>query len=258
MTKYSRKINSRSHLIVLFSILIIGSGSAAATLNSPLDLQTIYDSFSLNVGGLVVRSSASYDDFDISEHPILEDFIWQYDTMGELLSGLENDYGLVYDLDGDQKFYNRFSFNESPLKLLEKANTHADFTYQCFERAELVALWAEQRFGHPPLILSFYTNDPTNISMNHSIYVFEEEGKWGYMSDTREFTDPVYDSLEQLANEWMATHGSSDPNCDDRYQEWLLIDLRKIFHTRGDWRTMDESIQLFRGDVVKSGRSIPF
>lgn len=255
MAKISNHDSQKTFWLAALTILAIISGFAAVSVQSPPSIQAIFSALPETMGDFVYINGPDYKDFKIQAHPVLEEFVDRYETLDDLLAYMDEDFGLVYDLSGDQNYYGQISFNESPLVLLTKAAGSLDNTYQCFERALLVALWAEQKFGHPPLILSFFTNDPENIRVNHSTYVYEVEGKWGYMSDNRDFIAPKYDSVDELAAEWMACHGSPLDE-EESYVKWLLIDLRNLFKSRGDWRTTDKNIRLYMKDVIKSGVSV--
>ena len=246
----------KSFSIVVLSILFVVSGSTAISRQPTASLQSLLSAIPSSIEKIIRYSpSPKYSEFELQDYPVLSGFVNRYDTLSDLLANMEKDFDLSYDLSGDQNFYGQLSFNESPLTLLTKAAEKKDSTYQCFERAELVALWAEQKFGYPPFILDFFTNDPNNIQMNHSTYVYEVDGKWGYMSDTKDFISPKYDSVEELAADWMSCHGS--PNDDGQmYVKWMLIDLRNLYKSRGDWRTIDGNIQLYMWDVIKSGTAI--
>lgn len=252
MAKTYKQKYSRYLFLVGLTALVIISGFAAVTAQSPFSTQSLVSILPLALGDDALLHMADYEEFEIQTYPVLKDFVDRYETLDDLLANMEGDFNLTYDLNGDQNYYGQLSYNESPLALLTKVVENLDKTYQCFERTLLVALWAEQKFGYPPLILSFFTNDPENIRLNHSAYVYEVEGKWGYMSDNRDFIAPKYNSVEELAAEWMSIRGS--PLDDgESYVKWLLIDLRNIYKTRGDWRTTDKNIRLYVKDVIKSG-----
>jgi hypothetical protein len=250
-----QKISKYLFLVGLTALVII-SGFAAVSAQSPFSTQALVSVLPKGLGNNTLLHKTYYEDFDIQMYPVLKDFVDRYETLDDLLANMEGDFSLTYDLNGDQNYYGQLSYNESPLALLTKAADNIDNTYQCFERTLLVALWAEQKFGSPPLILSFFTNDPENIRMNHSTYVFEVGGKWGYMSDNRDFIAPKYNSVDELAAEWMAFHGSPLDE-GESYVKWLLIDLRNLYKTRGDWRTTGKNIRLYMKDVIKSGVTVP-
>lgn len=256
MAKTFIQKNSKYILILILTSLTVGSIFAAVSAETPPESQGLLPVLPKVFGEGFIFTIPKYEDFEIQAYPVLKDFVDQYDTLGDLLANMEEDFNLTYDLSGDQDFYGQLSYNESPLTLLTKTAKSIDNTYQCFERTLLVALWAEQKFGSPPLILSFFTNDPENIRVNHSTYVYEVGGLWGYMSDNRDFIAPKYYSVEELATDWMAKHGSPLGE-GDSYVKWLLIDLRNLFNSRGDWRTSEKNIRLYMKDVIQSGVAVP-
>jgi len=168
--------NLKSSVLVILTTFVIISGFASISSQTQLKTQTLDSVLPEAMVNEMLFHSPNYSDFEIQTYPILNDFVDRYETLADLLANMEEDFNLTYDLGGDQNYYGQLSYNESPLALLTKTTKNLDNTYQCFERTLLVALWAEQKFGAPPLILSFFTNDPDNIRMNHSTYVYEVEG----------------------------------------------------------------------------------
>ena len=256
MAKISTQKISKIFILFWVTVLVVVSGFAAVSAQTPFSTQSLVSKLPNTLSPVTLLGIPNYEDFEIQAYPVLKDFVDRYDNLDDLLANMEVDFSLTYDLTGDQNYYGQLSYNESPLALLTKAAENLDNTYQCFERTLLVALWAEQKFGSPPLILSFFTNDPENIRMNHSTYVYEVGGRWGYMSDNRDFIAPKYNSVEALAADWMAYHGTPLDE-GETYVKWLLIDLRNLYKSRGDWRTTEKNIRLYMRDVIKSGTSVP-
>jgi len=75
------------------------------------------------------------------------------------------------------------------------------------------------------------------------------------MSDNRDFISPKYHSVEELAVAWMSSHGSPLDK-GDTYVKWLLVDMRNLFKSRGDWRTTDQNIRMYMKDVIQSGVAV--
>lgn len=96
-----------------------------------------------------------------------------------------------------QKYVRSFAYNKGNT-LYSAETTAKKKTAHCFEAAMLSAAVLEIH-GYPPLVMSVESRD----SLDHVIYVFKENGKWGGVSRSREEglhgRPPIFRTLRELA-----------------------------------------------------------
>ena len=99
----------------------------------------------------------------------------------------------------------------------------------CLEAALAAAVMLEQH-GHPPLLLSFESQD----YLDHVVFVFRRDGRWGSVARSRDLglhgRRPVFRSLRQLAWSYFDTYVDHT----GRITGYGLADLRDLGGY--DWR----------------------
>lgn len=123
----------------------------------------------------------------------------------------------------------------------------------CSESAMISALFGE-KFGYYPYQLIMTFNEENKVIKGHATYVFRDPatGKWGYNDNLSEYQPPEFESVEQLAYEFILLH----PVAGDRYDHWFLIDLNSIEKVKDiamDWRTTSQQIPINEDLIVASG-----
>lgn len=141
-----------------------------------------------------------------------KEFPHRYATPAEAVGGIARDYdwNKIPSSDFLGNFY-------SPLVTF----THLE--RQCDETALLVA-YAVADDGYPPLILFLYSEDQNYIGANHALFVFEENGLWGY-TDWTHYASPRYRNIEELFYNYQ--------KFEPAYVSYALFDFNRY---RGDWK----------------------
>lgn len=146
-------------------------------------------------------------------YQLWKEFPRRYATPAEAVGGIARDYGWKKIPSND--FLGNFY---SPLVTF----THLE--RQCDETALLVAYAVEDN-GYPPLILFLYSEDQNYIGANHALFVFNENGLWGY-TDWTHYTPPTYQTIEEL----FYSYQKSEP----AYVSYALFNFDRY---QSDWKS---------------------
>lgn len=116
---------------------------------------------------------------------VWQEFPKKYSTPQQAAAGIAVDYrwNVIPSTDFLQNFY-------SPLVTLSRMER------QCDETALLVA-YAVEDDGYPPLVMFLYSEDQNYIGANHALFIFQQQGKWGY-TDWTHYVPAQYSTIEEL------------------------------------------------------------
>lgn len=132
-----------------------------------------------------------------------------------------------------QKFIRTFPYNKKDT-LSSAETTSQKKTAHCMEAAMFAAAILE-RHGYPPLVMSLESRD----DIDHVIYLFQNRGKWGAISRSREEglhgRAPIFRSFKELALSYY------DPYVDDT-SEVLAYQVAHLDDSGADWRFSSKNV----------------
>ncbi len=107
-------------------------------------------------------------------------------------------------------------------------------TCHCLE-ASFIAAAILEHHGFPPLVMSLESQD----SLDHVLFVFQQRGKWGAISRSREEglhgRAPVFGDWQELAESYY------DPYVDDTGRV-TAFQVANLDDTRADWRQSSRNV----------------